>query len=228
MPRCTPQSEPGKIVYAWRPPQALNPLLRFDQRVSIPAAHPLNTRWCVRCRRRQRIPSLAHTEPLCPALRTETALSRCATIRTQLSADGLFADPSAPVQDSLAQATTSWRISPCPLLISEEQLAFFTSLGPHLLAFYRAMNRLYIESVKGVQPPWIAGYLDQGKPEALVTYSRMERFRDDLPAVIRPDVIPTQDGMVITELDSVPGGIGLTACLSALYLDQGASDGLSL
>ena len=45
----------------------------------------------------------------------------------------------------------------------------------------------------------------------------MKRFRDQLPAVIRPDIIPTQDGMVITELDSVPGGIGMTACLSALY-----------
>ena len=41
----------------------------------------------------------------------------------------------------------------------------------------------------------------------------MKRFRDQLPAVIRPDIIPTQDGMVITELDSVPGGIGITACL---------------
>jgi hypothetical protein len=76
-----------------------------------------------------------------------------------------------------------------------------------------------MESVRATQPPWIAGYLDQGKPEALVTYSRMKRFRDHLPAVIRPDVIPTSDGMVITELDSVPGGIGLTACLSHLYAE---------
>ena len=75
------------------------------------------------------------------------------------------------------------------------------------------------DSVKGMQPAWIAGYLDQGKPAALVQYSRMKRFRDALPAVIRPDVIPTQDGMVITELDSVPGGIGLTACLSRMYDD---------
>ena len=55
------------------------------------------------------------------------------------------------------------------------------------------------------------------------TYSRMKRFRDQLPAVIRPDIIPTQDGMVITELDSVPGGIGMTACLSALYADREAA-----
>ncbi|HEU4686527.1 MAG TPA: hypothetical protein VFS39_18615 [Nitrospira sp.] len=50
----------------------------------------------------------------------------------------------------------------------------------------------------------------------------MKRFRDLLPAVIRPDVIPTADGMVITELDSVPGGIGLTAALSRIYADLDA------
>lgn len=91
------------------------------------------------------------------------------------------------------------------------------------MRFYRALNHLYMESVRGNQPAWIASWLDQGKPEALVTYSRMKRFRDDLPAVIRPDIIPTQDGMVITELDSVPGGIGLTACMSELYAQH--SDG---
>jgi len=163
---------------------------------------------------------LAQTEPLCPSLRTETALIRAAAIRARLSSAGLFADPSASTHEGAApalQATTSWRISPCPLLLSREQLEFFTRLGAHLLAFYRALNRLYIESFKGAQPAWVAGYLDQGKPEALVTYSRMKRFRDALPAVIRPDVIPTQDGMVITELDSVPGGIGLMACLSHIY-----------
>jgi len=104
-------------------------------------------------------------------------------------------------------------------LISKEQLDFFTALGPQLLSFYRALNRIYLESVKGTQPAWVAGYLDQGKPDALVTFSRMKRFRDALPAVIRPDVIPTQDGMVITELDSVPGGIGLSAAMSHIYTD---------
>lgn len=170
--------------------------------------------------------SLTQTESFCPSLRADTALRRCHAIRAQLGEAGLFADPSLPsshVQAGILQASTSWRISPCPFLISNEQLAFFSALGPQLLAFYRALNRLYHESVKGTQPAWAAGYLDQGKPEGLVTFSRMKRLRDQLPAVIRPDVIPTQDGMVITELDSVPGGMGLTACLSQIYsgLDQG-------
>ncbi len=156
---------------------------------------------------------MAQTEPLCPSLSTEAALDRCMAVRARLQNANVFGPPA------------SWRISPCPLYLSSDQWAFFTALGPHLLSFYRGLNRLYHDSVKGTQPAWVAGYLDQGKPPALVHYSRMKRFRDALPAVIRPDVIPTQDGMVITELDSVPGGMGLTACLSHIYhdLDHGRS-----
>ena len=42
----------------------------------------------------------------------------------------------------------------------------------------------------------------------------MRRFRTDLPVIIRPDVIPTDDGLIVSELDSVPGGFGLLAALS--------------
>jgi hypothetical protein len=139
-----------------------------------------------------------------------------------LSAAGLLGDSIREATENAPatqQTTASWRISPIPLILPQDQLTFFTQLGPQLLSFYRALNRLYYESVKGTQPTWVAGWLDQGKPAALVSYSRMKRFRDLVPRVIRPDVIPTQDGMVITELDSVPGGIGLTAAMSRLYAD---------
>ena len=153
---------------------------------------------------------------------SHTALQRCVAVHTQLHQANLFGSPSpAPTQDIRADfaPVTTWRISPTPFPLSTTQLQWFADLGPHLLSFYRALNQLYLASAKGTQPTWVADYLDRGKPSALVQYSRMKRFRDALPAVIRPDVIPTQDGMVITELDSVPGGIGLTACLSRLYHD---------
>src|SRR5687767_6160906 len=159
-------------------------------------------------------------------LATSDLLYRCSSIRDALIEAGLFApqpvssSPTAPDEDS---ATASWRIGLEPLPLTREQMVFFEALGPQLLSFYKALNRLYTESAKGTtQPAWIADWLDQGKPEALIRYSRMKRFRDELPGVIRPDVIPTQDGMVITELDSVPGGIGLTACMSRLYTNQPA------
>lgn len=149
---------------------------------------------------------------------TSDLLHRCAIIRDQLRQAGLF--PSLPGQAStpgIVTATTIWRIATTPFPLQKDQLDFFHQLGPQLLSFYRALNRLYTDSVRGLQPAWVAGYLDQGKPEGLLTYSRMKRFRDQLPAVIRPDIIPTQDGMVITELDSVPGGIGLTGALTEIY-----------
>ncbi len=121
-----------------------------------------------------------------------------------------------PVSE-MATPSTTWRIGVTPFTLTRDQLDFFDKLGPQLLSFYRALNRLYLDSVRGIQPAWVAGYLDQGKPEGLLTFSRMKRFRDQLPAVIRPDMIPTQDGMVITELDSVPGGIGLTGALTEIY-----------
>ena len=140
------------------------------------------------------------------------ARKRCIAVREALIRAGLF---SEAVTDSAAAAR--WRVSPEPVLLSPDQLHFFETLGAHLLAFYRALNRLYFESVHGTQPAWVAAYLDQGKPDSLIAYSRLDRFRDLLPDVIRPDLIPTDTGMVITELDSVPGGIGLTACMSRAY-----------
>jgi hypothetical protein len=159
-------------------------------------------------------------------LATSDLLYRCSGLRDALIEAGLFAPQSeafsatTPDGDS---ASASWRIGLEPFPLTHDQVAFFQALGPQLLAFYRSLNRLYTESAKGTQPGWIAAWLDQGKPEALIKFSLMKRFRDELPAVIRPDVIPTQDGMVITELDSVPGGIGLTACMSQLYANQPAS-----
>jgi hypothetical protein len=140
------------------------------------------------------------------------ARQRCIAVREALVRAGLFSETATD-----SAATSRWRVAPSPFLLPPAQLHFFEALGTHLLAFYRALNHLYFESIHGTQPPWVAAYLDQGKPDSLVAYSRLDRFRDLLPDVIRPDVIPTDTGMVITELDSVPGGIGLTACMAEAY-----------
>jgi hypothetical protein len=148
----------------------------------------------------------------------DTAGRRCARIRDTLIQDGLLGGSTDFTdQDPTKPVATRWRIAPFPFLISPRDLSFFRALGAHLLTFYRALNRLYHDSVHGGQPAWVAEYLDQGKPESLIAYSRMNRFRDLLPGVIRPDIIPIEHGMVITELDSVPGGIGLTGSLSKVY-----------
>lgn len=115
----------------------------------------------------------------------------------------------------------TWRVSPTPFLLTPADLAAVESLGLHLLRFTGALNRLYYESVRGAQPRWAAEYLDQGKPSDLIDHARMNRFKAALPGVIRPDLLLTEDGFMISELDSVPGGIGLTGCMAQAYADLG-------
>ncbi len=115
----------------------------------------------------------------------------------------------------------TWRVSPTPFLLTPADLAAIDSLGRLLLSFTQALNRLYYDSVCGAQPRWVAEYLDQGKPSDLIDDARMNRFKSALPGVIRPDLILTEDGFMISELDSVPGGIGLTGCMAEAYADLG-------
>ena len=116
---------------------------------------------------------------------------------------------------------STWRISPEAFPLSPDIVTRLEALGPHLLAFYRACNVMYRHSVEGKLPPWIADYLDAGKPQELIEFSRLGRFKSHVPRVIRPDVILTNDHFFVAELDSVPGGIGLTGWLGKTYAELG-------
>jgi hypothetical protein len=145
-------------------------------------------------------PSAAQT-PLDPA-------QRARFVHQHLPPGGLFADQS-------------WRIAPDPFPLEPDLVAELDSLGRLLLQFHRAVNLLYRQSVAGKQPPWIAKWLDQGKPPSLLSLQRDDAFKNDLPRVIRPDLLLTEQGFAISELDSVPGGIGLTAWLNQTYSEIG-------
>ena len=143
---------------------------------------------------------------------------KCLFINDEIPKAKLF---EGEKRDVHPDSNTSWRISPEPFWISESELRWFEELGPHLLNFYRACNLLYSQSVRGIQPAWVAEYLEIGKPETVIQYGRMNRFKTQLPGVLRPDILPTADGMAITELDSIPGFIGATGCLARLYAQLG-------
>ncbi|MGA3163001.1 MAG: hypothetical protein ABSD77_02205 [Verrucomicrobiota bacterium] len=114
-------------------------------------------------------------------------------------------------------AGLDWRISPTPFPIGENLAKEIESLGRVLLQFYRAVNLLYRRSMEGKQPAWIAELLDRGKPRELIELQRSPVFKNEVPRVIRPDLLLTEQGISITELDSVPGGIGLTGWLNQTY-----------
>lgn len=128
--------------------------------------------------------------------------------------DGLYADPRS---GKAPQGNDQWRIGQEPFWLEPPEISYLEQLGQHLLKFYRGINHLYFESLKERQPRWVSDYLHLGKPGSLIEYGCMNRFKDSLPGVIRPDLLPTETGIVATELDSVPGGIGITASLSQHY-----------
>jgi hypothetical protein len=130
--------------------------------------------------------------------------NRLEAIRSAFPREGLF-------------AKKDWLLSPDAFPVEEKFLAELEQLGHRLFVFQRACNQLYQLSVKGKQPAWVARYLDAGKPAELIEFSRRKEIRDDLPRVIRPDLILTEEGYIIAEIDSVPGGIGLTGWLNQTY-----------
>src|ERR1043166_1093655 len=149
--------------------------------------------------------------PSLPSNARSSAAEQAKFIRQKLPATGLFAGHE-------------WRISPKPFHLEADSLREIESLGRVLLQFYRAGNLLYRRGVKGKQPAWIAELLDQGKPRELIELQREATFKNEVPRVIRPDLLPTDAGLIVAELDSVPGGIGLTAWLNQTYADLAARD----
>src|SRR5437773_4585028 len=147
-----------------------------------------------------------------------TVENKLDAIQGALPSEGLFAEKD-------------WLISPEAFPISEKFASELEQLGHRLFVFQRACNQLYQLSFRGKQPGWIAKYLDAGKPAKLVELSQQKIFRDELTRVIRPDLVLTEKSYIIAEIDSVPGGIGLTAWLNRTYsaLGQdviGSEDGM--
>ena len=150
---------------------------------------------------------------------TETdARERSLALNDSVPASGLFGEADRPLVEG---SRASWRISPEPFLISQDSHERLQQLGNQLLAFYSAANGLYRRSVRGTIPAFFHEYLDIGKSETVIDYGRMNRFRRDLPGVIRPDLLLTTDGVKAAELDSIPGGIGLTGSMQQHYSGLG-------
>jgi hypothetical protein len=147
------------------------------------------------------------TTPTPPA---QTPAEKAQFVRARMPEGGLFAGQQ-------------WRVSPEPFLLGADVAEDVQALGRILLQFNRAVNLLYRLSAEGRQPRWVAEWLDRGKPAGLIEIQRAAAFKNDLPRVIRPDFILTESGLRMTELDSVPGGIGLTAWLNQTYAALGAT-----
>jgi hypothetical protein len=115
----------------------------------------------------------------------------------------------------------AWRWSPEPLKLGRAEATRMMGLGHPLARFQRTCDQLYRRSAAGKLPGWLAELLDEGKPEWMVRLQREKSTLEQFPRVFRPDLMLTEKGFAMTELDSVPGGIGVTAWLSQVYSKAG-------
>jgi hypothetical protein len=148
----------------------------------------------------------------------DTPLDRAHYVQEHL-APNLFRGVAGP--ETADVQAVAWRLSPQPFPLAPTTVAGLQTLGADLLKLYRAVNRLYFMSVRGTAPTFFHQYLDLGKPEHIVRLQRQNRFKSDVPSVIRPDIILTDDGMIASELDSIPGGMGFVGAMGAVYCELG-------
>ena len=115
----------------------------------------------------------------------------------------------------------AWLFSPEPFVLTPAQAEQLERLAHPLRMFQQGCDEIYRRSVKGTLPGWIAELLDAGKPAWMVATQRAGALREAFPRVIRPDLLLTEEGFALTELDSVPGGMGVTAWLGREYSAAG-------
>lgn len=133
-------------------------------------------------------------------------------VRERIRAAGLWQIPGEkPVEGR------THLVSPEPFRLSPQQVDTLNKLGEALRRFYIAVNDLYLRS----EYEWVREYLDIGKGDDILRHARMKYQKQAVPRVIRPDILLMEDGFAITELDSVPGGMGHLDCLSAAYEEAG-------
>ena len=100
---------------------------------------------------------------------------------------------SALDSQPLFEAKT-WQLSPAAWPVSPEQGEELAAIGTACLEFHQALETLYLRSAGGrnllrnktLLAPWVAEYLDRGKPAALIAHARDPRNRGVLPRCCGP------------------------------------------
>lgn len=152
-------------------------------------------------------------------------------VGTARMSDLTFEHISAALAHQPLFEAKTWQLSPEAWPLDADQLAQLEAIGGACLEFHQALETLYLRSAAGknllrnkpLLAPWVADYLDRGKPAQLIAHARDPKNRGAFPTVLRPDLLLTDEGFALTELDSVPGGIGLTAFLNRLYAGEGSA-----
>ena len=88
----------------------------------------------------------------------------------------------------------TWQLSPQAWPLTEVQVAELEQIGTACLEFHQALETLYLRSVAGknllrnksLLAPWVAEYLDRGKPAELIAHARDPKNRGAFPTCCGP------------------------------------------
>lgn len=119
----------------------------------------------------------------------------------------------------------TWELSPSPLKLSPQIHQEINEIAPPCFEFLKAINKLYFTSKqnksllrnKELILDWIPNYFERGKSPSLLNHLNHPTNKHPLPHIIRPDLLLTKEGLMMTELEVIPGGIGLTSFLHRIY-----------
>jgi hypothetical protein len=143
-----------------------------------------------------------------------------------LAVDQAMATANITRQTARAIPAGRWspfRIAPQPFTVDKHTAAMLQTIGPMLRDFYHAADQLYRLSLRREAPPFVHQYLDIGKPDWLLRVAQADSLQGQIPLIIRPDLLFTEQGLRATELDSVPGSMGLLSFLQLAYSQLGFS-----
>ena len=98
-------------------------------------------------------------------------------------------------------AGKSWVWSPQSWELTDSLSSSILDLGNAAFSFYRAIDLLYRKSYSNQSilrnqelcVPWVAKYYDAGKPGWLIEHARSNSAGANMPAVLRPDLLPVAD-----------------------------------
>ena len=113
----------------------------------------------------------------------------------------------------------TWRAGPEPFALTGAQVEELRRIGAALVRFLEVATGFYYSAEPELG--FFRALLDQGKPDWLLRLHDSGAIRNQLPMVLRPDLLWTEDGFRITEIDGVPGGIGMIDFLNLVYGELG-------
>lgn len=102
-----------------------------------------------------------------------------------------------------------FRISPQPFFLTQIQAREIMAIGKDIVAFFQAVDELYkTESEE-------RDLLNRGKPEIF------QRDREARYLFVRPDLILTDTGFIVCEIETSPFGLALAELLNRGYIQAG-------